>query len=442
MREYKPRILILSSADPMVGPGVLSANYFDAYKNQGYEVDLLTLNKCDAHPEFLYVFNSKSLINRICNKLGRRANRIFKILWSVWHNCLRNPKPGHYFFYFKETQPPVPVSKIVKRISAKYDIVHILFWQGMLSFKTVLEIYKKLECFFIFDCVDYSPMSGGCHFTGDCERYKVGCGSCPAYESKDPYDFTWFNVQYRKKVYEEIDPLVTGNSYMFGFYDQSVLLKGRRRIKSYPIIDLNVFRPLGKAQLCAQYGISKKKTFKILFGCQSIDDERKGIKYLIEAINSFTVGLSEAELSQVLVMAIGKNFDVVKQQLKNVDTHYFGFVSMDELPSIYSLADVFLCPSVNDAGPMMVNQSLCCGTPVIGFEMGACLDAIKGKGTGYCAKLRDSKSFAICIEKLFRQTPEEREAMQRRCVDLAQKTYSYEAAVKRIIDAYKQKKSN
>lgn len=436
MQENKPRILIISSADPTIGPGVLSANYYDAYKSQGYEVDLLTLNKCVTRPEFLYVRDNTTFVGRFVTMAKFIIRRLYNVLSSVRHQRLSAPKSGYGFFYFREDNPPVSTTKVLANIEKQYDMVQILFWQGMLSFETVLAIYRKLKCFFIFNCVDYSAMSGGCHFTGDCERYKTGCGCCEAYDSKDPHDFTWFNVQYRKKVYDEVNPVVTGNSYMFRFYDQSVLLKGRSRINSYPIIDLKAFRPSDRASLHSRYGISEQKTFKILFGCQSIKDERKGIKYLIEAINSFLGQLSETERKQVLVMAIGKDFDVVKQQLSEVDSHDFGFVSINELPSIYSLADVFLCSSVNDAGPMMVNQSLCCGTPVVGFEMGACLDAVKGKGTGYCVPLRDSKAFADCIEKIYRQTAEEREVMRKKCVEHARKTYSYEAAVKRMVGAY------
>lgn len=131
-----------------------------------------------------------------------------------------------------------------------------------------------------------------------------------------------------------------------------------------------------------------------------------------------------------------KNFDVVKSKRIGFDTRDFGFVAKEELARIYALADVFLCPSVIDADPMMVNQSLCCDTPVVCFEIGACLYAVKDKGTGLCAKLRDSKSFSECIENICRQTPTEREAMRNKSVKHAQE-YSYEAVVKRVINGYK-----
>lgn len=70
----------------------------------------------------------------------------------------------------------------------------------MLSYRTIEEIYDKLHCVFRFNMVDYSPMSGGCHFTGNCEGYQHACGCCPAFESQDPNDFTHQNVMYRERV--------------------------------------------------------------------------------------------------------------------------------------------------------------------------------------------------------------------------------------------------
>lgn len=434
MQESRPRILIISSADPTIGPGVLASDYYKAYKSQGYVVDLLTLYRCEQYPEFLYVYEKRPK-NKYIDKLVQ--NPLDTIKNSIRYRLGKPVYPfyPYFFFYKEEKNAPVSVEKILNVVSQKYDFVHILFWQHMLSFATVLALYRKLKCKFFFNCMDYSPMAGGCHFIGECERYKYGCGCCPAYGSSNPHDFTWHNVNYRKLVYDEVDPVVSGNSYMFNFYDQSVLLKGRKRLKSYPIIDLSVFKPLPKEDIRTKLGISTKK-YILLFGCQGIDDERKGVKYLIEGVRKFADRLSDIEREQLLVMAIGNSFSKIKSQFGLIDTLDLGYVSISELPSLYSAADVFLCSSVNDAGPMMVFQSLCCGTPVVGFEMGACLEAVKDRGTGYCAKLKDTDDYASGIEFLFRLTPQERMKMSATCVEFARNTNSYEAAVKRVISAY------
>ena len=439
--QSKPKILIISSTDPTIGPGVLSTDFYAAYKQQGYDVDLLTLYSCPSHPEFLYV---KKTFQGVRGILDRYTNNFIPRLISKLRGVLgltQYPIGNHYFFYRKEEKPPVSTYKVTRCIKKQYDIVQILFWQNMLSFATLRAINDKLKCFFYLSCVDYSPMAGGCHFIGDCERYMVGCGCCPAFRSNDPYDFTMQNVEYRKQVYKEINYVVSGNSYMFDFYENSVLLKNAIKQISFPIINLDLFKPVNKIDVRKKYEIRDDKKFIMLFGCQNITDKRKGIEYMIDSINLFMSLLSSEERIQVLAVVIGGDFDKLKMRLTS-DSLGLGYIPMDKLPEIYSLADVFLCSSVNDAGPMMVNQALCCGTPVVGFEMGACIDVVKGQGTGYCARLKDCKDFANGIYDIYRMSPTEKQQMSDLCLKHAQDTYSYVAAVNRVIGAYdKYKKS-
>lgn len=147
--------------------------------------------------------------------------------------------------------------------------------------------------------------------------------------------------------------------------------------------------------------------------------------------------LSEKMCCEVLLVAIGNDFDKLKPLLPaNIDSLGLGFVSKDELPEIYSMCDMYLCSSVNDAGPMMVNQSLCCGTPVVGFAMGACLDGVKDKGTGYCAKLKDSTDFANGIYEILNMDDAEKQMMSERCRKLAVDNYSLNASASRTIKQY------
>lgn len=431
--ESKPRILIISSADPTVGPGVLTSDLYMAYSKHGLEVDVLTLYKCPKFPDFMYVYDKKpTAIKKFWIGLTHHPLELFTTFIEKKILGVNFSTSTHPFFYKKEENPPIPVSSVLNKINKEYDKVIIHFWQGMLSFATVLAIYRKLRCEIVFGCMDFSPMTGGCHFVGDCEGYKTGCGCCPAIKSKNPHDFTWQNVKYRMKVYEEVNPIVTGNSYMFSYYDQSILLKNCRRVKSYPIIDLSLFKPYPRADIQKQLGVANNKTFVMMFGCQSVTDERKGFEYLIKAINLFLGSLNKEDIEKVLILSIGKDFEKIKSFLPNVDTLDLGYVSKEELPALYSFSDVFLCSSVNDAGPMMVNQALCCGTPVVGFEMGACLDAVKDRGTGYCAELRNYIDFANGIATIYSLSDSDRKIMSERCVSLANELYSYEAAIKRV----------
>jgi glycosyltransferase involved in cell wall biosynthesis len=58
---------------------------------------------------------------------------------------------------------------------------------------------------------------------------------------------------------------------------------------------------------------------------------------------------------------------------------------------VYNAADVFIVPSLADNQPTTVQESLCCGTPVVGFDVGGIPDMINHKENGYLAKYKDAE---------------------------------------------------
>lgn len=431
-KEY-PKILILSSVDPHKGPAVVAEEQYKRLKDAGYDVDFMTLFPVEGHPEYIYVYKS------LKQKKWTWTNMLRKITDNnrfVKRHRYRNIENS--FFYRKETQPQVSINDIVKAIKKQYDVVVVVFWQGMLTFKSIEAIYDKLHCLFIFRCVDYSPMSGGCHFTGDCKNFETGCGNCPGIGSIRTNDFTRFNVAYRKKVFDKVKPVITGNGYMQTFYDRSFLLKGYDRlVRTYFTLDLNHFCEQNRSEARALFDIPQNKKFVMLFAAQCLNDGRKGIKYLLSALKTLHGRLCEEERQHILLLLAGKSIDEIKDQLC-FDYKYLGFVKADMLPTMYSASDVFLSPSVNDAGPSMVNQSLACGTPVVSFEMGTALDYIKGKNTGYCAKLRDVDDFACGMEKIFRLLEDQYLSMRQECRRISEKLSSKDRDLAMYKDLFNQ----
>lgn len=431
----KPKVLIISSANPLNGPGRLGLDAWLAFKDAGYSCDLLTKYKVPQYPDILYIKKEKFASNALIKKVIKKIVDCIKIIQGKYCK-LYYP---YCFFYKTEQSPPEDSQKILKKLTHKYELVLIYFWQEMLSFQSIEAIYDKLMCQIHFMAVDYSHMSGGCHFTGDCERYQTGCGYCKAISSVIPNDFTANNVMYRKQIYEKVRPVVHGNTYMHQFYRKSYLLKNYDRIGiSFPIINSNIFYHMDEKPLRQKYKIPESKKFVIFFGSQNVSDPRKGMTYLLNALDILYGQLDNNERSIIHLLIAGKSIDSIKKRLKFSYT-YVNFVPNSQLPELYSIANVFISPSINDAGPMMVNQSIMCGTPVIGFEMGALLDVIKNKGTGFCADFKDSKDLALCIDKVFRlkiQTPSAYCEMRNKCRLLALETSSPKVFVDTIIEYY------
>ena len=231
--NQEPRILYISSASPVKGPGAIGWLHVTKLKEAGYDVDMLTLYKESSLPQVLYVRN-RGFWTRLKE-------------WIKYKFGKNLPGAPRFFFYKKETEPPVPVERVLKRILKPYDLVMVYFWQEMLSFQTVEAIFDKLNHPIVFFlCPDYSHMSGGCHFINDCLRYQTGCGCCPAFNSNDENDFTHWNVVYRKKFYEKVKPVVFGNSYMDSIYQKSLLLKDARKYIFQPLFNVVSFKPQPK----------------------------------------------------------------------------------------------------------------------------------------------------------------------------------------------------
>ena len=363
MEKSKPRVLVLTSVDPHVGPAVVAYNFYKALLHGGYEVDFLSPYPVEGHPEFLHVYE-KSRKNNLFWKIRNKINR-----------AIHPFDKAHCIFYDKETNPPLPVRDVLAAINKQYDVVYILFWQDMLSFETVRAIYRKLKCQIHFRCVDYSPMSGGCHFVGDCKGYQIGCGECPAFKHSKMKDYSHFNVMYRKEVYDEVKPIVYGNNYMLSFYNQSFLLRDYdRKEQVYPLVNNDFYYQRDITESRKQFGIEPDKKSELPF-----------------------------------------------------DYQYIGYVTPAKLPFVYSAASIFVCPSVNDAGPSMVNQSLSCSTPVVAFEMGTAIDMVKGHNTGYCAKLLDSTDLAEGIGKFYKMSYEDYQIVRKECRTIAMKYTSEQA---------------
>jgi len=133
----------------------------------------------------------------------------------------------------------------------------------------------------------------------------------------------------------------------------------------------------------------------VLVGSQDFKDERKGIKFLMELFEILDSKLTEAQRKELIFLIAGKKINIALP-IRNL---YLGELSIEKLVQAYGIADVFLCPSVEDNGPMMINEALMCGTPVVSFKVGIGEDLVSEK-TGYLSKNFDSEDLTHGLIKV------------------------------------------
>jgi glycosyltransferase involved in cell wall biosynthesis len=76
----------------------------------------------------------------------------------------------------------------------------------------------------------------------------------------------------------------------------------------------------------------------------------------------------------------------------------FGFVEDEsQMAELYSIADLFVIPSLEDNLPNTVIESLLCGTPVVGFKTGGIPDMIENGINGALAEEKTAAALRDAI---------------------------------------------
>jgi glycosyltransferase involved in cell wall biosynthesis len=284
-----------------------------------------------------------------------------------------------------------------------------------------------------------APFTGGCHYSWDCTGYQRQCGSCPGLHSTDPHDLTYRNFTYKQGYFDKTDiRVISGSEGQYRELRQSTLFKHRPITKILLAVNPDVFKPVPSATAREKFGIAPDRKV-IFFGAVHLENKRKGIAYLVGALKALKASLLDdpALDSKITLLVAGQRFDEIENDLP-FPYHYLGMLrSNGEMATAYQAADVFVCPSLQDAGPTMINQSLMCGTPVVAFETGVGLDLVITGTTGYRAELRNSEDMAEGIKRVLSLPAPEMEAMRKKCRAVAEEMIHPEVNLQQWINVIK-----
>ena len=190
----------------------------------------------------------------------------------------------------------------------------------------------------------------------------------------------------KEKLYllGNIQKIVVATSYSMNKAKESALFSTNTSYINYTC-EVKVYRDNTRDE-CRKLFKIPKDTFVIMFGAMHLNEERKGLKYFIEAMNI----LKSNGISNYIILAPGNSI---------IDINDFkvicpGKLSFKDLCNAYIASDVFVCPTIADSGPMMLKYSLGCGTPVVSFPVGYAIDHIQHKKNGYLARYMDAEDLS------------------------------------------------
>lgn len=248
---------------------------------------------------------------------------------------------------------------------------------------------------------DMWTFTGGCHYSFQCEKYKTGCFECQVFIKNRRNDLSKIGYKRKQKLYAKLDNLyfVTPSRWLYNCAKESALLNNRPVFHIPNVIDNRVFKPMDKRVARRLFNLNPDDKI-IAFGAVSINSPFKGWNYLQEALEIYKQKNGGSGVS-ILIFGRGSN-NQLKEKIP-FTTSFTGFLKDEySLVMLYNAADVFVTPSLADNLPTTILESLSCGTPVVGFNVGGIPEMIEHKSNGYVARYRDSEDLAegirFCLE--------------------------------------------
>lgn len=338
-------------------------------------------------------------INSVCGvgSTGRIATDLYKVLEEQGHECvisygrgtapegIKTIKIGTDFDNYMHVAKTRIFDKhgfgstratkeFIKKVEEyNPDVIHLHNIHGYyINIEVLFEYLSKANKKVIWTLHDCWAFTGHCSYFDyvGCSKWKNGCSKC---EQKSSYpnsfllDNSKWNYEKKKELFTSVKDItiVTPSKWLAGLVEKSFLSKYTVKVINNGI-DLNLFKPT-KSSFRQTHGL---KDETIVLGVASIWEERKGLKYLVE--------LAEKLDSSYKIVIVGVN-EKQKSQLPKNMIAITRTNSTKELSQIYSVADVFVNPTLEDNFPTTNLEALACGTPVVTFETGGSVESIEYK---------------------------------------------------------------
>ena len=258
------------------------------------------------------------------------------------------------------------------------NIYRLVTWLKESKIKTVLTLHAELM------------HTANCGHAFDCEKWKTGCGACPRLRKETKsllFDRTHTSWKRMKRAFRGFDGLavVAVSDWIADRAMQSPIFEGcsiRTIHNGIHTENFDSVRSLEyEKQLKLQYGIPLDKRI-VLHVTPSFLNPVKGGEHVL--------ALAELLPEEYICVVVGGGA-VTTERLVAIP-----FVSnQEELAAFYKMADVFVITSRADNYPTVCLEANCCGTPVVGFDVGGVKETI-ADGMGTVVPYGDQE--ALCRE--------------------------------------------
>ena len=372
--ERSLRVAQVSTTDLVGGAGLAATRLHDALLKRGVESRMLVVIRRSKD-------DTVSALKPFALLPGFASRILFGISRKIQHR--RRSTGGGLFsldrvYYGRDLLRQLPNS----------NLIHLHWIVDMLDYTTALpELARRAPLIWTFH--DMNCFTGGCHYDGRCGRFAAACGFCPQLASTTEYDLSR-QVFLRKqrslaKIPTERLVVICPSDWMARAVSRSLLFARFRTVTIPYGVDAHVFKPTARQRARSELGLPADAKI-LLFVSEIVSDRRKGFAILLQALEGL------CKVSNLLVVTVGSKCEMRIATAPH--RHLHRIEDPSRLALVYSAADVFIVPSMEDNLPNTVLEAMSCGLPVIAFRVGGIPEVVRDTETGLLVDVGNATDLA------------------------------------------------
>ena len=396
------RILHINTSDHG-GAGKAVVRLMNGLLKNQLKNDLLVLYKYQNHPNIhKFTPNINSTFKRLKFSLKYRLQQYKQ------RRALSGKNYNLEIFSFPESLYDLQQHPLFQQA----DIIHLHWVAGFLDYPS---FFKKVKKPVVWTLHDSNPFIGGFHYQ--------------SFENNEEYLPLTDLVKNQKRQgldgFENLH-IVTLSRWLYNASSRSKLFAKYKHSLIPNGLDTQLFKPYSQKEARTLLGLPYDKKI-ILFVAESIDNEMKGLPFLLEA-------LQKIKTEDFLLTTLGAG---------TINSSSFPHKSLgviddpETIAKVYSAADIFVIPALEDNLPNTALESLACGTPVVGFKDGGIPDMIRHGENGLLAEPKNCDDLADKISQML-QDPILIKKMGRKAREIALNEYDAAIQANNYIQLYQQ----
>lgn len=311
---------------------------------------------------------------------------------------------------------------VAKLRKLKIDTVYIISPHGFYLNENIFYDYiQKDDIHLIYTMIDEYPYLGKCTNEAHCEKWKTGKGTCPEirrYPASLFFDTCSYFIRRKSRNYSRAPRLLfVGPQFLVDRSKDAYLRRYMNMIPLDEFIDLDFYKPQDATELKKKLGIDDSRKIVLFAGGPS-----KGPGYFTE------LALRFAEDKDYVFVHVG----YPKEQETALPSNYIpiGYVKNDsEFAMYYSMADLFVFPSMRDCMPNTCLEALACGTPLLIFNISG-MPYLIDNTVGNIVPPGDVDA----MEKIVRNLQKKTKQVVETCRKYAEKRYNGEKYIEKLIE--------